>query len=228
LEPDPHLGHSTLPCASTGLSLFHCCLGYQSLLFPAQEVEASVPFAQSFIRQCHRVWFWAHNALFHSSDRYCHQADKRRIPAPDYRVGHKVWPVTHDLLLQVESHKLAPHFVGPFPISKVVNPVAVHLRLPRSLCIHPTFHISRVKPVRTSQLMPMSRPPPPTWIIDSAPAFTVWKLLDSRCRDRGLQYLVDWEGYGLEERSWVPAWFMLDKDLVRDFHNRLGSALIQL
>lgn len=56
--------------------------------------------------------------------------------------------------LRVESRKLASKFIGPFPTAEVINRSAVRLRLPRSLRVHPTFHVSRVKPVSSSPLVP--------------------------------------------------------------------------
>lgn len=121
------------------------------------------------------------------------------------------------LALRVESRKLAPHFVGPFPISRVINSTVVQLRLPRTMCIHPTFHVSHVKPVIESPLMPASRPSPLPRLVVSQPVYTVKRLLWVHHRERGLQYLVDWVGYGPEELSWALAADILDTSLMEEF-----------
>jgi hypothetical protein len=68
---------------------------------------------------------------------------------------------TRDLPLRVESRKLYPPLIGPFPISKVLSPTAFHLLLPCTLRIHPTFHVSRIKRLPHSHLTPVSRPTSP-------------------------------------------------------------------
>ena len=119
--------HNTLPTAATGLSPFHCANGYQPLLFSTNEGEVTVPSAHALIRRCRRVWAGARQSLLRSSTRMKAVADVHRRATPLYGPGQKVWLFTKDLPLQVASKKLAPRFVGPFSVSKVINPVSVRL-----------------------------------------------------------------------------------------------------
>ncbi|KAK3541761.1 hypothetical protein QTP86_003520 [Hemibagrus guttatus] len=67
-----------------------------------------------------------------------------------------------------------------------------------------TFHVSLLRPVypRHDDL-PTSIEWPPPLNIDGAPAYLVNSLLNSRRHRNRVQHLVDWEGYGPEECSWV-------------------------
>ena len=151
-------------------------------------------------------------------DRVKRAADRRRRPAPEYRPGQRVWLSAKDLHLKVPSKKLAPRFVGPFPITKVISPAAIRLRLPRSLRVHPTFHVSQVKPTKDSPMVPATKPPQPLEAADGGSLYKVKSLFAVRNRGRGKQFLVDWEGYGPEERQWIPRSYIDDPSLIQDFY----------
>ena len=196
--------HNTLTSSATGLSPFECAYGFGPLLFPALEKEASYPSVQAFIR------------LGGSAPgRYSAASYRHRFKDPDYQPDQRVWLSTRDLHFWVKSKKLALRFVGPFEIQKIINAVAVKLKLPRSVHVHPTFPGSnQSETVFWSLLSHLHH------LIDRGPSFTLRCLLHSRRRGRGFYYLMDWEGYGPEERSWVPARDILDHTLIRDFHRR--------
>ncbi|XP_029442967.1 vomeronasal type-2 receptor 26-like [Rhinatrema bivittatum] len=48
--------------------------------------------------------------------------------------------------------------------------------------------------------------------------YQVDDILDVRKHGRRWEYLISWEGYGLEENNWEPASNILDKDLIQQFH----------
>ena len=109
--------HNSLPTSATGFSPFHCALGYQPPLFPDNEMEVSVPSAHAMVQHYRRIWAAARQVLICQGDRVKRTADRKRRPAPIYHPGQRVWLSTKDLHLKVESKKLAPRFVGSFPIT---------------------------------------------------------------------------------------------------------------
>ncbi|KAI3356006.1 hypothetical protein L3Q82_017279 [Scortum barcoo] len=56
---------------------------------------------------------------------------------------------------------------------------------PWSLCVHPTFHVSKLKLVRESLLVPPTKPLPPNKMVDSGPIYTVKKLVAVKKRGQG-------------------------------------------
>ncbi len=68
-----------------------------------------------------------------------------------------------------------------------------------------------------TDLEPAEEPPLPL-ILEDGRAYTVKKILCSRRLGGKLQYLVDWEGYGPEERSWEPRDNIIDPNLLETFH----------
>ncbi len=153
------------------------------------------------------------------------KTDRHRSKPPVYVVGQKVWLSTKNIPLRSVSNKLAPKFIGPFPVTKIISPVADRLKLPPAYRrIHPAFHVSKIKPVFHSHINPPVLVPPPPRLVDGEPTYSVNRILDSRRRGRGFQYLVDWEVYGTEERNWIPARGIMDHSLIDDYNWQVGSS----
>ncbi len=149
------------------------------------------------------------------------QADRHRRQNPEYQAGQWVWLSTRDLRLRLPCRKLSPRYVGPYQIRHQITPVSFELTLPNHFRVSPTFQVSLLKPAdgpeEGSEEPPEEEGPLPV-SMEGEEIYQVRELLDSRRRGRALQYLVDWEGYGPEERSWVNADDILDPSLVEDFH----------
>ncbi|KAL0149639.1 hypothetical protein M9458_055166 [Cirrhinus mrigala] len=209
--------------SATNLSPFEVCYGYQPPVFEHQEPEVDVLSAHQLVRRCWRLWNHARTAIQKANQCYTTQHRRRHPPGRLFHVGDRVYLSTRNINLKTDSKKLTPRFIGPYKITHRLNPVTFRLQLPASLRIHPVFHQSQLKHVFFSPLSPQVTAPPPVWIIDGGPAYTVRRILDSRTRGRGTQYFVDWEGYGPEERSWVPGRFILDPTLIQDYRRRVSS-----
>ena len=54
--------------------------------------------------------------------------------------------------------------------------------------------------------------------------YQVSRLIDSRGYDQNREFLVEWEGYGLEENSWEPLANILDPTLIENYEKSEMSA----
>lgn len=133
-------------------------------------------FAQ--VHRCHLTWRRARQTLLEPVHNYETSANKHRILAPACCVGQQVWLSISHLPLRLESKKLALHFMGLFPISKVVNPMVVWLRLLKPVWIHPNFHVSTVKPVTQNTLSALDLCLCPPILVDRHCFFSTLFLLD--------------------------------------------------
>ncbi|KAG1928582.1 retrotransposable element [Pimephales promelas] len=206
---------------ATGITPFKCILGFQPPLFPWSGEPTELPSVTEWLHKSEEVWDQAHTHLRHAVRRQEHQANRHRRPAPVYQIGQWVWLSTRDLRLRLPCRKLSPRYVGPFQIIRQISPVSFRLDLPANYRISPTFHVSLLKPAGgprgEAEGGTTSQKPPPI-LVDGEEAYRVHKLLDSRRRGNNLQYLVDWEGYGPEEQSWVSSRDILDPTLTEEFH----------
>ncbi|KAI2645968.1 Transposon Tf2-8 polyprotein [Labeo rohita] len=116
--------------------------------------------------------------------------------------------------------RTSPTYQRRDQILRQINDVTFQLQLPPRYRIHPTFHVSLLKPFFPSATEPPGAElePPPPEVLDQPSIYSVREILDSRRRGGHLEYLINWEGYGPEQRSWVPRDDVLDPMLLADFH----------
>ncbi|MBW0560783.1 hypothetical protein O181_100498 [Austropuccinia psidii MF-1] len=105
------------------------------------------------------------------------------------------------------TKKLSERWLCPFPILNKVSTHAYQLKLPSQWkSIHPVFHISPLKPVKTSKIPNRHQDPPPPIIIEEEGEWEVSQILDSKLKRAKLWYLVEYKGSSKDsERStWEP------------------------
>lgn len=67
------------------------------------------------------------------------------------------------------------------------------------------FHVDRLRPTKTTTLVPNREPARPLPIIvEEEEEYEVEKILDSRIRRGKLEYFVKWKGFPTSENSWEP------------------------
>lgn len=184
----------SMPTFPWSVQLWDCLL---VKVFPAISLhyscnaDISSPSALAYVRRCNRMWAQARTTLLCSVEQYGEQTNHHRTHALVYQVGEKVLLSTWDLPLRVAFRKFGTtvcgsflHPDGPQSISSEAPAPKVHAY------IHPTFPMSKAKPVHVSPLAPVRLPLPPPRLFESGPVHAVCCLIRSHQHGSLSEHLV--------------------------------------
>lgn len=100
------------------------------------------------------------------------------------------------------NRALAPRYIGPFKIEKVVTPVTYRVALPSNIKFSPTLHVSKLSRYFTR---PNIEPPVEELPVNNTKFEDVRGIFDKRVQNGITQYLVGWVNRPDHDNSWVPA-----------------------
>jgi hypothetical protein len=195
---------------------------------PISNEVSTVPAAEEMFKTIQETTQQAIKNLKLAQQQQSYYANQHRREE-QFKVGDQVYVSTANLNITSGVNKLNPKFIGPFPIIKVINPVAVQLELPNHYRIHNSFHVSKIKRAKTTEQFPnrtvLEKPPP---IIkadnDQKSEWEIEKIVDKRRRRNRVEYLVKWKGYDSYDNQWLPVSQLTNaRDVIKDFEESLNS-----
>ena len=139
--------------STTGMSPSELAMGWQPrtpLNLAKHRVGGDNPTAHQLAISRQEMFDEARESLEKAARRMKKYADQHRREM-EFQIGDKVLlKLTPHILKKVSSKTrqrgLIPKFEGPFEVIKKVGEVAYMLKLPERLKLHPTFHVSFLKP----------------------------------------------------------------------------------
>jgi ribosomal protein L21E len=201
--------------SSTGMSPAELAFGQQPLTpieVAKQKTGGQCPAAYKFALEKQELIEQARDSLAKAQRRMKKSADASRRSL-EFNVGEMVLlKLTPQIWKKIKSkvvHRgLVPKYDGPFEVVKRVGKVAYRLKLPDRLKVHPTFHVSYLKPFHKDLIdggrQQGKRAPP---VIRKQFDIGVEKILNHRTmgqskKNRRTDYLVQWKGSSEADATW--------------------------
>lgn len=206
--------------ASTGFSGFQLKTGRSPRVIPplaplpANATQAEVD-AHALVQQLETDVHEAQDNLLAAKVRQAYHANIHRAPEDVYEVGDLVMLSTKHRRRNYKKGgkkrvaKFMPRRDGPYKIVKAFPERSEYtLQLPGNPKTFPGFHSSLLTRhvANDPDLFPDRElvRPGPVLNENGEEEYNIEKIVDSRRRGRGWQYLVRWTGYGKEHDEWLP------------------------
>jgi hypothetical protein len=191
---------------------------------PLSDASEEVPMVTQLDEKRRCLWEVAKTNLQKAHKRYKDFVGKSRREV-SFEEGDEMWlNIKNFRLPEGLSHKFLGPYVGPFKVLEKKLFDTYKLELPENLRVHPTFHVSLLKPVARKALRPNREHNswPPLDLVHNEPEFEVEAVLKSRqLRGWEREHLVKWKRYHPIEASWVNEFDMEHaQEAIEEFHNR--------
>ena len=211
--------------ASTGISPFFAAFGHHPRMdFRPESRNAENRDIPQFITRMKNVLQNCTDKITLAQAYQSTYANEKRLPAPRYQVGDRVYLSLKNLALERPTKKLDHLRAGPWHIKLMKSPLVAKLDLPFQLKIDNNFHVSLLPPAYTGIESQCESPPPPIGFAPSGhEIYEVEAILDSCMRRKKIYYLVRWTG--TNEKTWEPL-ENLDgcAELLQEFHKEYPEA----
>ena len=225
LLPLVEFAYNNAPSATTGVSPFFANKGYHPNITVHPECNIASSRAHDFAIDLDKLQSTLKAEISTAQQRYQKFADVRRSPAPDFKIGDKVFVKAQFFQTTWPSKKLSEKYLGPYEIISQPGTLLFTLRLPESMhSVHPVFHMSMLEPATSNTFSERIQLAPAPVILDREPKYEISRIVDSKidCRQAcKLLYKVIWLGYEDtgDESKWIPTSELSHAaDLVSDFH----------
>jgi hypothetical protein len=189
--------------AATGITPFYAAYGFHPTFETRGEGgDVDVPAARERATRIQNIRIEMEKQLTQAIQTQATYYDKKRKPRT-YAVGDMVWLAAKNIKTTRPSRKLDYKYHGPFRVEKAIGEQAYRLELPKTLRIHPVFHVSLLELHRADSNR--EQEPPQPLEVDGEEYWEVEKILSSRIHRKKLQYLVKWLGFSDAHNQWLPA-----------------------
>jgi len=199
LLPLAEFAYNNAPSATTDVSPFFANKGYHLNITVHPERDIAFSRACDFAVDLNELQSTLKAEISVAQQCYQKSADAQYSPAPDFKVGDKVFVKVQFFQTIWPSKKLSEKYLGPYEIISQPGTLLFTLRLPESMCsVHPVFHVSMLEPATSNTFSERIQPALTPVIIDGELEYEISQIVDSKIdhqRACKLLYKMIWLGY---------------------------------
>jgi len=181
LLPLAEFAYNNAPSTTTGVSLFFANKGYHPNITVHPKCDIASSRARDFAVDLDELQSTLKTEISAAQQRYQKSADAQRSPAPDLKVGDKVFVKAQFFRTTQPSKKLSKKYLRPYKIISQPGTLSFTLCLPESMrSVHLVFHVSMLEPTTSNTFSERIQPAPAPVIIDGESEYEISQIVDSK------------------------------------------------